>query len=103
MPAMTLRERLVWALFKATFHPDEDEAVMRQKWLDWHDEQRQHYRRADAVLAEIAAAGMVLVPRQPAEAMDKAYYEAHARAANVFASASEAYRAMLSAAPSVGE
>lgn len=56
-----LRERLVWALFKATFHPDEDEALMREKWDDWHSDQPRHYRLADAALAEIAAAELVLI------------------------------------------
>jgi hypothetical protein len=54
---------------------------------------------ADAVLAEIAAAGMVLVPKEPTEAMLEAVTpfpgERHSTRA--------VYRAMLSAAPSGGE
>ena len=84
---MTMRERLARAKSPCEYLPFNDGNELEQKvdqgWTDW-------LRYADAVLAEIAAAGMVLVPREPTEAMMEA--------AIFRSSAIELYRAMLSAA-----
>jgi hypothetical protein len=67
---------------------------------------------ADAVLAEIAAAGMVLVPREPTEAMLQTGCATHKpgvpmgntdRECPRIANRRAIYRAMLSAAPAGGE
>jgi hypothetical protein len=68
------------------------DAIRHPRWMDYA-------YVADAVLAEIEAAGMVLVPKEPTEAMLEAVTpfpgERHSTRA--------VYRAMLSAAPSGGE
>ncbi len=53
--------------------------------------------RADA-LSAIKAQGLLVVPVEPTEAMVEAHYEAHARAATVFADPCEVWAAMLAAA-----
>lgn len=59
--------------------------------------------RAEAAEARLAAAspdaqGMVLVPREPNEAMIEAHFAAHARAPTVFAEVRDIWQAMLDAA-----
>jgi len=145
-PAMTLRERLARAICEAQYGHDPDgmvsgnvpsgleeddpltkalidaDAVKHPRWMDY-------VYIADAVLAEIAAAGMVLVPREPTEQMwwmgmemdghqgadVKAIYRAMISSAVVHASDCAVHNepaypagpcncgAMLSAAPSGGE
>lgn len=53
---------------------------------------------ADSVLRALDEAGMVVVPREPSEAMIEAHFEAHAQAAAFFADVPDVWRAMISAA-----
>jgi hypothetical protein len=53
---------------------------------------------ADRVLRALDEAGMVVVPREPSEAMIEAHFEAHAQAAAFFADVPDVWRAMISAA-----
>ena len=87
---MTMRERLARAIF---FRGDKQDDV---QW-DYvrRDLAEKAMAQADAVLAEIAAAGMVLVPREPTEAMLRAVTPARSQDHSNRA----VYRAMLSAAP----
>jgi len=112
---MTLRERLARALCAATGNePDEMVGGDVPLWLEEDDPLTkalieegavQHPRWmnqayfADAVLAEIAAAGMVLVPREPTEAMLRCVTPYRNQDHDTRA----VYGAMLSAAPAGGE
>ena len=95
---MTMRERLARALAQADgLDPDKIISYHYGDVPAWQS--RTRLKNADAVLAEIEAAGMVLVPKEPTEAMLEAVTpfpgERHSTRA--------VYRAMLSAAPSGGE
>ncbi len=69
---------------------------------------RQHF---DLAMTDLAAAltaepqavpeGMVLVSREPTDAMVEAHFRAHAEAETVFAEVADVWRAMLAASPAV--
>jgi len=95
---MTMRERIARAIcltyIRANGVGDEVDPF---GWTEYLAE-------ADAVLAEIEAAGMVLVPKEPTEAMkDAAYDRMGAEAGADYPSPESSWEAMLSAAPAVGE
>ncbi len=86
-----LRERIAKALYCANYDGD------KRPWAERLDWERELYLiSADAVLAEIAAAGLVLVPREPTGDMLSA---GEWKIMNDF-TASEVYRAMIAAATS---
>jgi len=94
---MTLRERIARAMYCTKNRADQmdyalEPAKIREVYLTC----------ADAVLAEIEAAGMILVPREPTEAQLKLCYD-WASSANHVKINERFYRAMLSAAPAGGE
>ena len=89
---MTMRERIATAMAKYEFPERRNLSVVLPPYL----------KLADAVLAEIEAAGMVLVPREPTEAQLKLCYD-WALNANQVETNKLFYRAMLSAAPAGGE
>lgn len=50
-----LIEAMVRTLFRATFSPDEDEALIEIKWNEWAGDQPRYYRAARALLPVIRA------------------------------------------------
>jgi hypothetical protein len=85
---MTLRERIARAICEADLWPG--------AWAEACEAERNAYLfKADAVLAEIVAAAMVLVPKEPTEAMlTEGHYETGEDRDTYY----RIYRAMLSAA-----
>jgi hypothetical protein len=90
---MTLRERIARAMCldeanRTGYEPAAAQRFVESNWLEYAD-------TADAVLAEIEAAGMVLVPKEPTEAMlTEGHYETGEDRDTYY----RIYRAMLSAA-----
>lgn len=81
-------------------------------WAAARRERKSSYRKsADAVLRALDAAGLVVVPRDPTEAMmnagyrkvGKMHYEPTASAQGWGEHATDIYRAMIAAAPDVVE
>jgi hypothetical protein len=100
---MTMRERIARRMYM------DGNRLPEEEWDREFPQVRESYRElADAALAEIAAAGMVLVPREPTEEQLKAGYtgimfDCDRDEEPNEADCGRAYRAMLSAAPAGGE
>lgn len=45
-----LREQAARAIFAACYHPDDDEELINQKWLDFRQERELAFKQADAAL-----------------------------------------------------
>jgi hypothetical protein len=106
-----MRERLARAMCRNDGMIWEDQANAMTSGSGGND-QEVYLSAADAVLAEIAAAGMVLVPREPTEAMVEAVEKGRIEFmqdpladndGDMVESDRYIARAMLSAAPAGGE
>lgn len=59
-----LIEAMARAAFRAGFHPDEDQAHIDEKWVEWDDKRRLTLGIVEAALTAITEAGYAIAPTQ---------------------------------------
>lgn len=48
-----LRDTVAWAIFRATFHDEEEVTTMARCWAEWPEDRERALRQADSVMSYV--------------------------------------------------